>query len=666
MQLQLSLRVADRLHETLLVRGEPLDAVEAARALVASPAAPPALCREILAALVRQDRRFSWDGGENGMLSLRTWDNPDPDLADVPFVALDLETTGARAGANKITEIGAVRIEGFREVKHFGTLVNPMRPIPPMITQITGITQDMVAGAPRIEEVMPELLEFLEGAIVVAHNAQFDVGFLNYELQRLKGRKLGEGAIDTLPLARALAPGLPNYRLRTVADALDAPVAACHRALADAQAAGHVFVTLVGRLQERGITRLSELRAYTNPSSRSVIEKLRLTRDLPKAPGTYRFLDSDGQILYIGKADRLRERVRAHFVENADNSRKVRQALRLVETVEWDEADTPLEALVREQQLILEHRPSHNLYGTRPETYTYIKVSAVGLGLNLTASSRAPRWLAAGVNQTRDPRQPLLIGPFRGRARVAAALDLLQHCYPIRRCPRHPDGRPCVRADHRRCLAPCTGDPAARVEHDSLVMGVVAWLTGRADATISEPRERADELIKGLCRQRRFEDAENIREACEHLLNLRRSYEALAEARGLRFATLWPAAANGSGPSVRLNVVYDGRLCEPLSLQPGTLDQQLGVFVDHLWQTSTSGPGSSDAPALVAVAQTDLDSLLAIRQWYHDTEQVPKIMLPGPCAGQAERDVLKAQLVAEARRILPIESSPPRRTGPAS
>ncbi len=223
MQLQLSLRVADDLHETLLVRGEPLDAVEAARALIASAGAPALICREVLAALVRQDRRFHLDV-DCSELSLRHWQGFDPDLADVPFVALDLETTGARAGTSKITEIGAVRIEGFREVRHFSTLINPMRPIPPMITQITGITQEMVANAPRIEEVMPELLEFLEGAVVVAHNAAFDVGFLNYELQRLSGRKLGEGAIDTLPLARALAPGLPNYRLQTVAEALGAPV----------------------------------------------------------------------------------------------------------------------------------------------------------------------------------------------------------------------------------------------------------------------------------------------------------------------------------------------------------------------------------------------------------------------------------------------------------
>jgi DNA polymerase-3 subunit epsilon len=444
MQLQLSLGVADRLHETLLVRGEPLDAVEAVRLLIASPNAPAPICQEILATLVGHDRRFCWDAGMTGLLSLRTWEIPDPDLTDVPFVALDLETTGARAGTEKITEIGAVRFEGLREVRRFNTLVNPMRPIPRMITQITGISQEMVAGAPRIEEVIPELLEFLEGAVVVAHNAPFDVGFLNYELHRLKGRRLGEGAIDTLPLARALAPGLPNYRLHTVAEALGAPVTVSHRALADAEAAGHVFVTLVGRLQEQGITRLGEVRAYVNPSSRSSLEKLHLTRDLPKCPGTYRFVDKDGRILYIGKADRLGERVRSHFVASANHARKVRQAVRMVERIDWDEACTPLEAIVDEQRLILEHRPSCNLHGTRPETYAYIKAGGPGPGLSLFSSGRAPKWLDGSDRPAQTSRQPLTIGPFRGRARLYAALDLLQRCYPIRRCSRPQPGQPCV------------------------------------------------------------------------------------------------------------------------------------------------------------------------------------------------------------------------------
>lgn len=698
MQLQLSLAVADKLHETLLVRGEPLDVVEAACLLIASPNAPAALSDEILAALVHHDHRFCWGGATNtgGALSgastsgastsgdaalgtregtrrvsLRRWEVPDPDLADVPFVALDLETTGARAGVNKITEIGAVRIEGFREVRRFSTLVNPMRPIPPMITRITGITQEMVAGAPRIEEVIPELLEFLEGAVVVAHNAPFDVGFLNYELRRLKGRQLGEGAIDTLLLARVLAPGLPNYRLHTVAEALGAPVAACHRALADAQAAGHVFISLVGRLQERGITRLGQVRSCASSSSRSAVEKLRLTRDVPRAPGTYRFVDKDGRILYVGKADRLRERVRSYFVANADHARKVRQAVRLVERIDWDETCTPLEAVVQEQQLILEHRPPCNLHGGRPENYAYVKAGGSGLGLNLHASCRAPKWLAemeieagpmqggrteAGVPKSPSaPRQALILGPFRGRARVSAALGLLQRCYPVRRCPRRPDGRPCVRGDGGRCLAPCSGDPQVRAAHDSLVMQIVGWLTGDSDVHLRDPLERAGEVMLALSRQRRYEEARDLRDACDHLLSIRRSYRSLAEARALRFAALWPQSGNGDGPLVRMNLVWNGRLREPVSLHPSTLEQEIGATLAHLWDRNGSRPQSSAAPPYVAVPQKELDSLLAVRRWFHEADQTVKVLLPEPSAEPEHLRAFTAQLVTEALRVLRLE-----------
>jgi DNA polymerase-3 subunit epsilon len=654
MQLQLSLAVADKLYETLLVRGEPLDAVDAVRVLIASPGAPVPLCHEIVAALVREDRRFCRGAGKTGLVSLRRWEDPDPDLADVPFVALDLETTGARAGISKITEIGAVRIEGFREVKHFSTLVNPLRPIPPVITRITGITQEMVADAPRIEDVIPELLEFLRGAVIVAHNAPFDVGFLNYELRRLQGRILGEGAIDTLPLARALAPGLPNYRLQTVAEAMGAPVTACHRALADAQAAGHVFVTLAGRLQEQGVTRLGETRAYVSPSSRCAVEKLRLTRDLPKAPGTYCFVDDDGCILYVGKADRLRERVRSYFVANADHARKVRQAVRLVERIDWNETCTPLEAVVCEQQLILEHRPACNMHGTRPEKYAYIKAGGAGLGLNLYVSSRAPKWPTSANQEAPFPRQPLVIGPFRGRTRLSVAVDLLQHCYPIRRCPRGADGHRCVRRERGRCLGPCAGDPNVRMEHDALVMKIIRWVAGHSDVDFPDPLERASQAMHTLSQHRRFEEAQRLQEACEHVLSIRRSYQSLAEATSLRFAALWPQPGNGDGPSVRLNLVWNGRLCEPVSLYPHTLEEDVGAALKALWDQNGSPSDSRANPSLLAVPQKELDSLLAVRRWFHEAGHTPTLHLPGPEPDPDQLLALQARLVAEACRTLPV------------
>jgi DNA polymerase-3 subunit epsilon len=402
---------------------------------------------------------------------------------------------------------------------------------------------------------------------VVAHNACFDVGFLNYELRRLKGRQLGEGAFDTLPLARALAPGLPNYRLGTVAEALDAPVAACHRALADAQAAGHVFITLVGRMQEQGITRLSEARSFANPNARGSVEKLRLTRDIPRSPGAYHFLDKDGRILYVGKADRLRERVRSHFVANSNPARKVRQAIRLVEKIEWDETFTPLEAVVREQELILQHRPPCNLHGSRPENYTYLKLADSKMGLHLYTTTRGPR-----SPDTRPDglvlrsRRPLLLGPFRGRSRLTGALELLQRTYPIRRCPQHTDGRPCVRAEAGRCLGPCAGDQAVRTQHDSLVAGLVEWLAGNTHATIPDPEERMDSLVRALSKQRRYEDAQEVRDAWDDLVSIRRSYASLVEARNLSFITLWPLEHEEDQAEARLNLVWRGKLLRQVSI----------------------------------------------------------------------------------------------------
>jgi DNA polymerase-3 subunit epsilon len=628
------------------------------------------LCVSLLETLARNDHRFclvetgdthhysNGTGNGNGhscvgRVSLRHWELPDPDLAEVPFVAIDLETTGARPGTAKITEIGAVRFEGLREVSRFSTLVNPMRPIPPMITQITGITQEMVADAPRIEEVIPELLEFLAGAVVVAHNACFDVAFLNYELRRLKGRQLGEGAFDTLPLARALAPGLPNYRLGTVAEALGAPVAACHRALADAQAAGHVFITLVGRMQEQGITRLSEARAFINPSARSSVEKLRLTRDIPHKPGAYHFLDKDGRVLYIGKADRLRERVRSHFVARANPARKVRQAIRLVERIEWEETFTPLEAVVREQELILKHRPPCNLHGSKPENYTYVRVSYSNRGFRLNTTTRGPRNPDdLPQNLTPRPGRPILLGPFRGRSRLAAALELLRRSYPIRRCPKHTDGQPCVRAQAGRCLAPCTGDPAVRHRHDSLVLGLIEWLTGNEHADIPDPECRVHDLLHSLSLQRRFEEAQKIRDAWEDLLSIRRSYASLAEARNLNFAAVWPLESTDGRPEARLNLVWRGRLVEQLSLTGETAYAAIGELLSRVTAMAETSPHPAAVSSPVAVPQHELDVLLAVRRWFREAAPPTTLALDTEVGAKDQLERWREQVLARVLSVL--------------
>ena len=219
-----------------------------------------------------------------------------------------------------------------------------------------------MADAPRIEEVMPSLLEFLEGAVVVAHNAPFDVGFLNYELQRLRGSQAWRREPSTrCPCRGPLLPGLANYRLKTVAEALGAPVAACHRALADAQAVAHVFVHLAGASAESGRDR--PRRRCEDTVAYRRLRTLRSSCSHEVFPGVPAHTGSWAEktrCFSSGKADRLADEVRALFLGGGARHRGLRKALALVESIDFEEADTPLEAVVREQQLLLEHLPPYN------------------------------------------------------------------------------------------------------------------------------------------------------------------------------------------------------------------------------------------------------------------------------------------------------------------
>jgi hypothetical protein len=297
---------------------------------------------------------------------------------------------------------------------------------------------------------------------------------------------------------------------------------------------------------------------------------------------------------------------------------------------------TPLEAAVREQKLILEHRPPCNMQGRRPESYTYLKVARGTPGLRLYASDRAPRWLTPSGNGNEKhatASQPLTFGPFRGKTRLAAAIDLLRRCYPIRQCGRGGNGKPCLREQGGRCLAPCLEHPQGLAAHDELVLGILAWLSGDAGAAV-DPVEKAGDMIRALCKQRRFEEAKVLQEALEDLERVRRSYAGLIEARRLRFAALWPQSGNGEGPGLRVNLVWDGVLLQPFSVTRATLAEALGEMLSALVNGSearnalaTAGtvsrlPGRAGAdplvraPRPVAVPQLELDSLLAIRRWH--------------------------------------------------
>jgi DNA polymerase III subunit epsilon len=290
-------------------------------------------------------------------------DPPETPLSRVTFVVLDLETTGATPDGCAITEIGAVKYRGGERLGVFDTFVNPREPIPAFITALTGITDGMVRPAPTIDAVLPSLLEFIGGAVIVGHNLRFDVSFLDTALDRRGDLLLDHHRVDTLGIARRLVRDdeVSDHKLATLARHLHASVSPCHRALADAQATADVLHALLERAGSLGVLGLDDLLALPSLHPHPCANKLRLTARVPRRPGVYRFRGRTGHVLYVGHAANLRSRVRGYF--HGQPRRKVPQMLRETEAIDWIECADEREAAEQEERLVAEHSPRFNRRG---------------------------------------------------------------------------------------------------------------------------------------------------------------------------------------------------------------------------------------------------------------------------------------------------------------
>ncbi len=184
-------------------------------------------------------------------------------LAELDFTVVDVETTGWAPEDAAITEVGAVRVHGGTVIAEFGSLVNPGTPVPPAITELTGISDQMLAAAPPVADVLPGLLTFADGSVLAAHNAPFDLAFLTAASAGMGCDWPGFEVLDTVRLARhlmATPQEVPDRKLATLAQFFDTPVRPSHRALDDARATAVVLGELLGRLTDReGVMTLDDL-----------------------------------------------------------------------------------------------------------------------------------------------------------------------------------------------------------------------------------------------------------------------------------------------------------------------------------------------------------------------------------------------------------------------
>lgn len=403
--MQLRLDAADRLVELVEERRGPVPAEDAARRLFALRQAPVALARSLLTEVVDADARLAWNGDTVGLTA-----PPGADLLleDATYVVVDLETTGLRPGSSGICEIGAVRLRGFEVEAEFQTLVNPGLRIAAGAAAVTGLRDSELRGAPRPADAVQRFLGFAGDAVLVAHNARFDLAFLDRETERLTGSRIAAPVVDTVLLARTLLAGrVAGFSLGQLAWFLGTTERPCHRALPDARATAELLLALIGLAQERGARTVADLGALAATRSRRLLDKRHLAFGAPTRPGVYLFRGRGDQVLYVGRARDLRARLRSYF--RSDRQRPaVEAALGAAERIEWRVLGSELEAALAELRLIRELRPPGNARVSRPERHVWLRAR----GDSVVASQK-------------PPSNSLLLGPLRSRKQAQLAARLL-------------------------------------------------------------------------------------------------------------------------------------------------------------------------------------------------------------------------------------------------
>jgi DNA polymerase-3 subunit epsilon len=496
-------------------------------------------------------------------------------LRDVTFVVVDLETTGGSPADCAITEIGAVKVRGGDVLGEFQTLVNPGTGIPPFIAVLTGITDTMVAPAPKIAEVLPAFLEFARGTVLVAHNAPFDLGFLRAACEQTGQPWPGFRRVDTAVLARRVVTRdeAPNCKLATLARLFSTSTEPCHRALADARATVDVLHGLFARLGNLGVQTLDELDSFTRQVSEAQRRKRHLAEGLPSAPGVYVFRDGRGRALYVGTSKDIRTRVRQYFVSSEQRSRMA-EMIAAAERVDALECAHALEAEIRELRTIAALAPPYNRRSKFPEKVHWVRLT----------DEAFPR---LSIVRTLHGDGAAHLGPFSSRRQAEAAVTAVHEALPLRQCTQRLSLRSpstaCVLFEMGRCGAPCE-HRETREDY-----GVHADAFRRAvDGDPGVIVDRLLERIGTLSAEERYEDAAAQR---DRLVAFLRAVVRMQRLRSLTRVGEIVAARPDGRAGWEIVVVRHGRLVSAGVSPPGAHPRPYADALLATAETVEHGPG---------------------------------------------------------------------------
>jgi len=475
---------------------------------------------DFLRGLLAEDPRFFElaDGSRWSVVDGHVIDAP---LADVDLVVVDVETTGQRISETGITEIGAVKLRGSRVVDRFDRLVNPGRPIPAYVAQLTGISEAMVADAPVIDEVLRDFEVFARGGVLVAHNAAFDAALLDHHARRIWGRPLGLPSVCTLKLARRRMPDLERASLDALREhfGIGAGNGSRHRALADAEITAEVLLRLIALPDRAPMTTVGELIAAQDDPTTDRRLRIRIPRAalerLPERQGVYQLVSASGSALLVARADNVRRAVAHLFYGACHLSDRQIRLLSEATGVEACAVACDLEGRILEAEWVRKRQPEYN----RPDRHLprgyFVKVSRRGVH---------PRVIVcAKIGRDFEPH----IGPLKGRPFADETAAVLSRAFglPLGVVSEPAEGQldawneaaqklETAMLDEggalRACIEESTGTDrqqglAALGRLAKLRRGERSWLANRPDCIVASPAHEGGWLVfvvmDGLCRK---------------------------------------------------------------------------------------------------------------------------------------------------------------------
>lgn len=393
-----------------------------------------------------------------------------PPLLDRPLAFIDLETTGATATRDRVTEVAVITWDGI-EASTWSQLLNPEARIPPFIESLTGISNEMVEDAPRFAEIAEDLAARLAGHIFIAHNVRFDYAFLKNEF-RLAGIDFRAPVLCTVKYSRALFPQYPKHNLDSLIARHGLSVGSRHRALADAQAIFDFWRKMDETFPADHLNAIRKT-LLARPSLPPHIDAERVD-DIPNQHGVYLFYGENDLPIYVGKANQLKQRVLSHF--SADHAvAKELSISQQVRRIEWQACAGEVDALITEGRLIKTLQPTLNRQLRRNRDLCSWTLQDDGDGHHRPVLVYA-RDLDFG-------KQSQLYGLFKSAKDAREALVAIAKecalCQVVLGLEKGTLGKPCFARQLKRCRGACSGDESA-LQHSLRLMDALGKLRLKA------------------------------------------------------------------------------------------------------------------------------------------------------------------------------------------